>query len=160
MSFSKTNNIIVANHRASLDPFVLVSSLRVRDFFRLAPFSFMTANKFMEPLWLRPFAWAAGCFPAHPGLGPHGIEKALTDIDSGYTLVMFPEGRRVRKRDDRPDAKPGIGIVLERSPKARLIMVHIEWQSRLTVEYVRLAYPQRKETPLAPNTIMDTVYLL
>lgn len=158
VTFTPGSHIIAANHRSGLDPFVIVSSLRFRDFFRLAPFSFMTANAFMRPLWLRPLAWAAGCFPAHPGLGAYGIDKAISSLADGYTLVIFPEGKRTKSAPLQ--AKRGIEVILQRSPQTRLIMAHIEWHAAVTVRSIRLSYPPVQVTPKTSGTIMDTIYAL
>lgn len=158
ISFSSESNVIAANHHSGLDPFVIVASLRYRDFFRLAPFSFMTANRFMQPLWLRPVAWAAGCFPAYPGLGAHGIDKAVESLNEGYTLVIFPEGRRAKSKP--LEAKRGIEIILQRSPRTRLVMARIEWHSTATVRSIRMAYPPDQTAPRTSKAIIDAIYAL
>lgn len=158
IAFTRGSHIIAANHRSGLDPFVIVSSLRMRDFFRLAPFSFMTANRFMRPVWLRPFAWAAGCFPAHPGLGAYGIEKAVEDIHRGYTLVIFPEGRRTQ--DASTKAKRGLTSICEQVPDARLILTHIEWRQRMSIGSITMSYPPSNTAPKTSHEVMDTIYSL
>lgn len=158
ITFTHGSHIIAANHRSGLDPFAIVSSLRVRDFFRLAPFSFMTANRFMRPLWLRPIAWAAGCFPAHPGLGAHGIDKAVDDIRHGYTLVIFPEGKRTKEAGVK--AKRGLTDIREQTPHTRLILAHIEWRGALSVRKIHIAYPSQDVAPKTSDDVMATIYSL
>lgn len=154
--FTKGRHIIIANHSAALDPFAIVSSLRFRDFFRLAPFSFMTANVFMKPLWLRPFAWLAGCFPAHPGLGPYGIQKAVLDVNNGYTLLIFPEGKR--SKGMRIPAKHGIITILDQIPDSNMLFVHIKWKSTSTTHSIRVAYKRSNHIYRSPDEIMDEIY--
>jgi len=157
-SLGTDSHLIAANHRSSLDPFAILASLRTRDFFRLAPFSFMTANAFMRPPWLRPLAWMAGCFPAYPGMGPYGIDKALHDLDQGYTVMIFPEGKRVVGTTTK--AKRGVGVILDGSPKTRLILAHIEWRSALSVRSIAIACPPQKTAPTTPDAIMKAIYSL
>lgn len=156
--FTRSSYLIAANHRSGLDPFVIVSSLRIRDFFQLAPFSFMTSNKFIQPPLLRPFAWAAGCFPAKPGLGAHGIEKALSDLNDGYTVMIFPEGKRIKGIPEPP--KRGVSVVLEQSPKTRIILSHIEWRTRYSVRSIRLSSPVDRSHLATPEAIMQAIYKL
>lgn len=158
ISFQHASYVIAANHPSGLDPFALLASLRFRDFFRLAPFSFMTANGFMRPLWLRPFAWAAGCFPAYPGLGPYGIEKALSDLEHGYTLVMFPEGKRVQGAP--PKAKHGIEIILQKAPHTHLTIARIKWRSAFAISSIRIAHSPQPATPRTADEIMGAIYSL
>lgn len=158
ISFTNERHIIAANHRSGLDPFAIVSSLRVRDFFALAPFSFMTANRFMRPLWLRPIAWAAGCFPAHPGLGAHGIDKAVSDLNAGYTLVIFPEGRRTK--DPSVKAKRGLASIREQVPGARLILTHIEWRRTASIQQIHMNYPPKDTALHTSDEVMEAIYKL
>lgn len=118
----------------------------------------MTANRFMKPLWLRPFTWAAGCFPSHPGLGAYGIEKALNDLKDGYTLVIFPEGRRTK--DTVTQAKRGIAAILQESPEAHLILAHIEWKRTAVIKSIHLDYPPQNSIPTDPDVIMRAIYTL
>ncbi len=158
IAFDRGSHLVAANHRAGLDPFVILASVRFRDFFKLAPFSFMTANVFMQPLLLRPLAWATGCFPAYPGLGPYGIDKAIDDLNHGYTVMIFPEGKRAN--GTRVEAKRGVRAILDGAPKAHLILAHIEWSSSVSVRSIRIAHLKGKAIPSTPNAVMDAIYKL
>lgn len=158
ITLKQGSHIIAANHRSGLDPFAIVSSLRIRDFFRLAPFSFMTANRFMRPLWLRPLAWSAGCFPARPGIGAYGVDKAVDDLKHGYTLVIFPEGKRTTAAP--LPAKPGIDMIISRTVNVRLILAHIEWHGPMKIQYMRVSYPPEKTMPTSGDSILASIYSL
>lgn len=158
ITFDHSSHLVAANHRAGLDPFAILASVRFRDFFRLAPFSFMTANVFMQPLWVRPLTWLTGCFPAYPGLGPYGIEKAIDDLHHGYTVMIFPEGKRANGTP--PEAKRGVSEILNGVPEAHLILAHIEWNSPLSVRSIRLAHLKDEAIPSTPAAIMDAIYKL
>lgn len=159
IAFEAGPHLIAANHRNALDPFVLVSCLRFRDFFRLAPFSFMTANVFMRPLWVRPIAWAAGCFPAKPGLGAYGIDKAVDNLRHGYSVVIFPEGTRVRPGTTK-EAKRGVSTILETLPSTPLVLVRLEWQRPYTIDFVGISYPKQSMAQSSADAILEAIYRL
>ncbi len=147
--------VMVANHPHSMDPFHITTTLRVADFVRLAPFALMTANKFYDPLWVRPFAWLIGCFPAHGPHILHGVSGAQTYIKHGYTLVMFPEGRRT---STPLPPKHGIGSILQAAPKAHVILVHVARHKNGKVKFVRIAQPS--DAPRTPEALMESIYQL
>lgn len=150
--------IIATNHYHSLDPFAVVSSLPYRDFFRLAPFAFMTANYFYDRWWLRPFAWMAGCFPAKPSWfngTPYGVDGAVALLRAGYTLVMFPEGKRSTNRENA--AKPGVVLILQQIKKPRLVIGRITWHKQ-RVQSVYFA--DRNNWTNDPQDMLDAIYRL
>lgn len=150
--------IIATNHHNMLDPFAIISSLRYRDFFRLRPIAFMTASYFFRIPWLRPLLWLAGCFPAHPMPNSNrlaGIEASIDFLDQGYTLFMFPEGKRVK--DERVPAKRGITEILNLSPTSHLVLAYIRWTPGYKkIESIR--YGELLEHPNDPQKILDKIY--
>ncbi len=147
-------HIVVSNHRQGIDPCALLASLTYRDFFHLAPFAAMTANRFYDPWWIRVPAWLAGCFPAHGPKGRYGVEGAVYYLSKNYTLLMFPEGKRIPS--GRGPAKHGISDILAQSPDAKLILYHIEWSGKRQVKFINTSYPD--SFPKDAESIMQRVY--
>jgi 1-acyl-sn-glycerol-3-phosphate acyltransferase len=156
----KTKNgehyIVVANHRHAFDPFYIACSFRWRDLFHLLPFAAMTANKFLDPWWIRVPAWLAGCFPAHGPKPVHGVAGAVKLLKEGYTVLIFPEGRRVPV--GKGPAKPGISRIIDDFPKAQVILTHIEWQKPPRFASVEFAHAD--VTKNDPDAILDSIYEL
>jgi 1-acyl-sn-glycerol-3-phosphate acyltransferase len=157
--FNKNSRIVIAsNHTHALDPFAVVSSIRYRDFFRLAPFAFMTSRYFFKMRWLRPMLWLAGCFPAHalpPFYNLVGIDAALAFLNRGYTLFIFPEGTRA-KNGPLP-AKRGVSEILQQVPNHELILAHIEWK-RNPGAVIHLA--KHTGSTDDPQAILNAIYKL
>lgn len=116
----------------------------------------MTANKFLDPWWIRVPAWLAGCFPAHGPKPVHGVAGAVKLLKEGYTVLIFPEGRRVPT--GRGSAKPGISRIINDYPEARVILTHIEWQKTPRVASVEFAHANA--TKKDPDAILDSIYEL
>lgn len=151
--------LFAANHSNYLDPFAIISSLRYRDYFRLAPFTFMTASLFFKKPGLKPLLWLAGCFPAHPLPNSKqlaGIEASVDFLNNGYTVLIFPEGKRVK--GDAVPAKRGITEILQQSPSSRLVLAHIHWAKPTKLGYLRLA--DLPKHPSDPQEILDKIYKL
>lgn len=149
-------SIIAANHRHALDPFYITCSFRWRELVHLLPFAIMTANKFYDPLWLRVPAWLGGCFPAYGPAKLHGVNGAVTLLEKGYTLLMFPEGRRIAT--GKGVAKPGITRILQSIPDPRLILAHIEWQK--PPRRARVNFTLSERIPHKPEVILEHIYEL
>ncbi len=151
-------NIIIANHEHANDPFAIVGSLSYKDFFALAPFCFMTANKFFDNPKLHYFALLAGCFPSHPSPRTQfsGIEMATRLVKRNYTLVMFPEGRRT---EERIPAKTGIYQVLDQLDEVSIMLAHIHWNDR-RIEYIRSKAITNHSLPPTVDDLMDQIYEL
>lgn len=116
----------------------------------------MTANIFYRPLWLRPFAFLAGCFPAHeikPDGPSFGVDAAVHFLNHDCTIVMFPEGKRTQGM--RLPAKRGISLVLDKVPDAQLLIAKISWQKN-TVNTIRFA--RYNGSSNQGEDILDAVY--
>ena len=153
---ARTTHIIASNHQHALDPFVIVSNISFTDFFRLAPFCFITANIFYKP-WTIPFLWLAGCFRAKPGgrSSLYGIDGAVTLIRRGYTLVIFPEGRRTKLP---LPAKRGLGEIMKQVGKVEVILARIQWSPEYKPKFIRMKIPDHK--PITSEAVMEAVYTL
>lgn len=151
--------LVIANHRRALDPFIICGCLPYRYFVHMAPIGFMTHNVFYDSP-LRPFAWLLGCFPArNPRQRQtlYGIEGSLRLLDAGCSVLIFPEGVRVRGRE-RSEAKPGAFVIHQARLGVPLVMCHISYKRfRARVTIMHLANP-----PLftSPEALMDRVFVL
>ncbi len=150
--------LIVANHQSMADPFIICGALPRVIFRRLAPIRFMVANGYMHSP-LKPFLFALGCFPARrEANNPRsGIDYAVKLMKSGYTLLIFPEGRRTLPNQTTP--KSGVGV-LAGLPGVQILPIHIHWrkrQHRFRDASVSIGRPY-KAVGHSPQVIMKKIY--
>lgn len=154
--------VIAANHANELDPFIIACFLPLRTIFKVFPYKFMTANIYYYRWW-KPLAFLAGCYPAKPKdenarSDSYGVGQSIAGLQEGYSIVMFPEGKRTAQRIE---AKPGISRILEGSD-ARLLLCRIVWglvnHPRLISLSLKAADTSLEATD--PDAIMDTIYSL
>lgn len=156
--------VIVGNHQSQLDPFVIFALMPFSVRRRLLPLKFMTIPKVYHKWFIKPFAYALGCFPAHIREYHHhtyGVSGSVKLLNRGYNICMFPEGRRVLRSESGP--KPGISQILADYPDAKLILAHLEW-------YVNANGKRRVALTVAPapdnlnknspTDIMNAIYAL
>ncbi|MDD6736126.1 MAG: lysophospholipid acyltransferase family protein [Clostridiales bacterium] len=128
--------IFAVNHRSCWDP-VLVALTSPR---RL---SFMAKSELFKNKLFAAIIKGLGAFPVHRGKGDIGaIKTALTILNQGKIMMMFPEGKRVK--DGEPiDIKPGIAMIAAHA-KVPVVPVCItgkyHWLSRITVNYGEPVY--------------------
>lgn len=85
--------IVCSNHRSNYDPVIIGASLR-RDL------NFMAKAELFKNPFLRLLITSLGAFPVRRGQGDFGaINKAMSILDSGRVLLMFPEGHRQKVGD-------------------------------------------------------------
>ncbi|NCU30750.1 hypothetical protein EOL73_02005 [Candidatus Saccharibacteria bacterium] len=149
--------MVVANHHHALDPFYITCSFRWRELIHLLPFAIMTANKFMDPWWIRLPAWLGGCFPSHGPKPIHGVTGAIKFLKAGYTVLMFPEGKRT-SAGKKGVAKPGISHIINASPEAHIILAHIEWQK--PPRFASVSFAHTVITKNNPSEILESIYKL
>lgn len=158
-------HIIVANHKKALDPFIIASSLPTRTIFKLTPVAFMMHNFFYDS-FIRPLAWAAGCFPAKNPKDKHkvfGVEGSLAFIKNGYSLFIFPEGTRVR--EERGQARPGVIRIHQAAPEVPFVLCRIIYHkgvgNLLTGRWREVKYKVvRRPSYSDPEKLMDEVFSL
>ena len=111
LQLSKTQPLIIAaNHVSRFDPFLTCLLPRPLPK-QIVPVTFLTAEKYYEMWWLKPFLWALGSIPVKRfgwSLDDY-LDKAAQSLRSGRTMVVFPEGQ-MGLGNQKP--KPGIGYLV------------------------------------------------
>lgn len=156
--------VIAANHQSMLDPFAIFAAIGLQHRFYLLPLKFMTIPKVYHRWWVKPFAYLAGCFPAHNkdrAHHTHGVEGTIKLLDYGYNICIFPEGTRTLRQDSNP--KSGVCRILAASPQTELLLAHIEWRhlgnGRRHVTLTIAPAPKNLDQN-DPTAIMDAIYAL
>lgn len=100
--------LIAANHRSNWDVIVIAATCPRQ-------LNFM-AKKELFKNKLSAFLFSQlNCFPISRGTGDIGaIKTALSRLNKGNTLLLFPEGRRVKKGQSA-DAKAGVAMLAIRA---------------------------------------------
>jgi 1-acyl-sn-glycerol-3-phosphate acyltransferase len=126
-----TNPVVIAsNHFNEMDPFIIACFLPIKTILKVFPYAFMTANVYYYRWW-KPLAFLAGCYPAKARTPDDkeenfGVGRSLKLLRKGYSVVMFPEGKRTR---GRLDAKPGISKIMS-GFEGKLLLCRVSWDSR------------------------------
>ncbi len=129
--FPKEGAIIAANHASNWDPVLiaLTSSRRL---------SFMAKSELFKNKIFGALIKRLGAFPVHRGKGDIGaVKTALTILKDGRVMIMFPEGKRVKK-GEKAEIKPGVAMIATHA-KVPVIPVQISgkyhWMSKITITY-------------------------
>ena len=133
--------IIIANHSTTWDFLLAPAVFDLKTFYKITPFTYMTANYFMKiPLlsaWLR----LNGSFPAKPLKHyAYGLDAARHHLKSGRSVVIFPEGTRVRS--DQPVRIRSGARVLAQELNISLLPVYLHFSTKTR-------FPWRKVTVVA-----------
>lgn len=151
--------VVAANHRNGMDPFIIACFLPLRTVLRVMPYKFITANVHYYRWW-RPLAAIAGCFPAHArwegeDKSNYGVGAATASLRQGYSLVIFPEGKRTKRHIG---AKPGISRILEQV-NSPLVLCRIGWKhGRLNRVALSVSVAGKAVDRKNPDEIMKAVY--
>jgi 1-acyl-sn-glycerol-3-phosphate acyltransferase len=154
--------VISANHTHRHDPFIIACFIPLKTIFRIFPYGFMTANVYYYKMW-RPIANIAGCFPAKQrNLSSReeefGVGAAKKMLSQGYSILMFPEGKRTT---EPINAKPGISRILQHHD-SHLLLCHISWHRGPLGKVVtlNLKVADKVIDTKNPDDIMKAVYSL
>lgn len=158
--------LIVGNHQRALDPFVIICGLPYKHALRLLPIGFMTANFFYDS-FIRPLCWIAGCFPARNPKGKHtifGVDGASILLNSGFSIFIFPEGKRMRDGSRGP-AHHGVTRIHEQASNIPLLLCHIKYNNGLKALFsgkrFEIVYNlSKKQTYKSPELLMDELFAL
>lgn len=121
--------IIVANHNSHLDTMSLMASIPRKMVHKVKPVAAQDhfgKNKFQEKL--STFFINALLIPRkrdkeNPMNDP--IQKMISALDQGNSLILFPEGTRGEPEQEAP-LKPGVGLVLSQRPEVKYIPVYMK----------------------------------
>ena len=153
----KSPIVIASNHVNRLDPFIIACFLPLKTIFKVFPYKFMTANVYYYRWW-KPLAWLAGCYPAKKRYeqedpNKYGVGRSINLLEAGYSLIMFPEGKRTTQRIE---AKPGVSLILD-GFKAPLLLCHIDWRRTIPIN---LKLADSSINTANPDDIMKAIYSL
>lgn len=159
---SKKQYIFISNHQSRIDPFVIFGSLPLRDNIKIAPIKFMTAHTIYNSL-ARPILSALGCYPTYKP-GRDVIDYSSQLVKEGFSLFIFPEGRRTLKEESKP--RPGIRKLfksLEEYP-VETVLIYIQWNKKSNSfrrhASIKIAHTDQSIRSKSEDEIMASVYLL
>jgi 1-acyl-sn-glycerol-3-phosphate acyltransferase len=94
--------ILAPNHKSEWDPFLVASCIPRR-------MSFMAKAELFSPPLARPLLWL-GAFPVRRGRSDsEAIATARSILEQGGALLLFPEGKLVRKPFELGMPRRGVG---------------------------------------------------
>lgn len=121
--------IIAANHPARIDPFLISYSLPFKEFIKLVPLRFITADEYLTNPLLRYFLLLYGCFTTKKQKNKTVLELSIELLERGETVFIFPSGR-LEQNEYKIEPKIGVAY-LEREVKDSLILpVKISYNER------------------------------
>jgi 1-acyl-sn-glycerol-3-phosphate acyltransferase len=117
--------LIVSNHQTIFDGGLLAGALPLSALFKLMPLGFMTKNAYINRWWKKVFLYPLGMYPAlREGEKKAGLDLSRELIAKNFTLIIFPEGQRAFKGEQRP--RKG-AAVLAHQEKLIVQPVAIDW---------------------------------
>jgi len=134
--YEKGNSYIIAsNHPSKIDPFLVCYNFPFKDFIRLIPFRFVTADKFLHG-FNKYFLLLYGCFSTKEIRGKKILERAKEYLHRGETVYIFPTGRIEKSIK----YKPKVGtIYLQRDIKnCKIIPINLTFKEN----GVKISYKQ------------------
>ena len=112
-------SIIICNHISLDDPLILA------HVFKTEP-KYLSKKELFKNKFVSAFLTKLGCIPINrQAADMSSIRQCIECIKSGKSLIVFPEGTRMKgKRSKKEDAKGGIGLIAA-ATKADIIPVSI-----------------------------------
>lgn len=151
--------VYVANHQSRLDPFAVFAVLPLRENLHVAPARFLVAKSiYYSYLFL--FLKACGCYPTKNF--ERTVAESVDLLRQGFSLFMFPEGRRTLRPESNP--RPGASSIIQTaSPELpfQVILIHIQWQKKsFGRRHVTISHKLAPDSLLEGDaqTLMDAVY--
>lgn len=131
--------ILAPTHQSSLDPWLIMSALRYRQWRALTPVRTLTSQSYGPPLsWFTPLVRALyrleGAVELPPkeegGTLPEKVQGLLDALKQGDIVAIFPEGRVRNRKKRRPpvgEFAPGV-VYLQRRSGADIVPMAV-WMS-------------------------------
>lgn len=142
--------ILAINHKSLFDPIMVgITSPRRLNFMAKAE---LFKNKLFGGLIKK-----LGAFPVHRGSGDvAALKTAFKILDADGTMLIFPEGGRV-KNGERRKAKTGVAMIAQKKC-VPVIPVYIDgnyrWMSKMTVTYGEaISFEEYKDKKLSGDEV-------
>ena len=147
--------IIAANHPKKIDPFLISYSIPLKDFVKLIPLRFITAEQYMNKKLIRPILLLYGCISTKQKDGKSVLEKSKELLNKGETIFIFPSGK-LEQRNIKYKAKVGVNYLEREVANSLILPVKISYDnSRTNIEfketYRHSTFPENLQT-LADET--------
>jgi 1-acyl-sn-glycerol-3-phosphate acyltransferase len=124
-NLKKTGVIFVANHASAFDPFIIGCSLPLCHFSEFRRLRFVTHIEQINK-WYSPIIRLLGAFPIYRKNGDlsASLKQAIEIVNSGQSLVVFPEGQRSSSCNPE-NARPGVAFIAkELNPTLIPVYIH------------------------------------
>jgi 1-acyl-sn-glycerol-3-phosphate acyltransferase len=151
--------VLAANHQTYLDPWVVPGCIPNAAWRKMGRPRAFVANRFFDYPFVGNLLRSIGAFPAKQhATDPFGLDYAISLLDRGQSVIIFPEGHIARQR--QWGARKGV-MVLAREPNVRIVPVHIEWRlAGLRTSFdIRIGKPF-DGSKMTAQQILDRVYSL
>lgn len=113
--------IIASNHRTRFDAFLIAASMPRSKYARVIPMRSITAEKYMSQPVLGFVLRLLGSFPNTEYGGAKAHARAERILNTGQTVLIFPEGKMTDELTDAPRGKVG-AVWLARAVKEAVIL--------------------------------------
>ena len=144
--------ILAVNHKSNLDP-VMIGITSPRQL------SFMAKAELFENRIFGGLIKKLGAFPIHRGAGDvAALKTAFKILDSDGTMLIFPEGRRV-KHGEKRRAKTGVAMIAHKKcvPVVPvLIDGDYKWMGKITIIYgTPISFDEYRNVKLSAEEIQE-----
>lgn len=117
--------MLCANHASAWDPLLLALALW-HDY----PLRFMAKNQLFKIPGLGWLLRKLGAFPVDRGNSDIGaVKNSIRSLKDGYSLMLFPEGTRVKARGE-VEVKSGAAMIAIRS-HVKMVPIYVGMEKRL-----------------------------
>lgn len=133
-----TKYIIAANHPTRLDAFIVLAAMPFKEYIKILPVRFITAEKYMNKWYQKLYMVPLGCVSTEiKNKKPIEYYKEL--LEDKQTIFIFPRGK-LDKKNDLGEAKAGVMVLEKDVEKSMIIPVKIEKMKnkKLSVEFKKI----------------------
>lgn len=167
INIEKRRILIICNHLTRVDPYLVLSVLPFSVYKKLLPIRFFTANMYFKSEVVSLLLKLQGCFHSHTVINKiSGLKGGLKFSDSGHTLFMFPQGKRVRNLTESANVTIGpaylakyrnftiLPVHIDYSPDKKRVVIN--WGKAFTIEKDMI----HEDLQLTSKLIMEEVFKL